>query len=193
MHKSNADLLQRKTKYDDNMRTCGFCPVAYAATMHAIYNMPGHLIRRLQQLSSSIFAEQMRAAGSDLTSPQFAALTMLQEHPGIDQATLAGLIAHDRATIGGVIERLCAKGLIERRTNPSDRRAKVLALTPEGEKRIAIIRPIVETMQKTLLVGLNETEKAEFIRLAAKVAAAGNDRTRAPLRMPKEKPDNPSR
>ncbi|WP_417206826.1 MarR family winged helix-turn-helix transcriptional regulator [Antarctobacter sp.] len=154
--------------------------------------MPGHLIRRLQQLSSSIFAEQMRAVGSDLTSPQFAALTMLQEHPGIDQATLAGLIAHDRATIGGVIERLCAKGLIERRTNLTDRRAKVLALTPEGEKRIAYIRPIVETMQKNLLVGLTETEKAEFIRLAAKVAAAGNDRTRAPLRLPKDKPESPA-
>lgn len=173
------------------MRTCDFCPVAYPADMHAIYTMPGHLIRRLQQLSASMFAEQMRAAGSDLTSPQFAALTMLQEHPGIDQATLAGLIAHDRATIGGVIERLCAKGLIERRTNPSDRRAKVLALTPEGEARIADIRPIVETMQKNLLVGLDEAEKAEFIRLAAKVATAGNDRSRAPLRMPKDKTDKP--
>ncbi|WP_349773890.1 hypothetical protein [Mameliella alba] len=69
--------------------------------MKAIYTMPGHLIRRLQQLSASIFAERMREAGVDLTSPQFAALAMLQEHPGIDQATLAGMIAHDRATIGG--------------------------------------------------------------------------------------------
>lgn len=155
--------------------------------MHAIYTMPGHLIRRLQQLSSSIFAEQMRTAGVDLTSPQFAALTMLQDNPGIDQATLAGLIAHDRATIGGVVERLCAKGLIERRTNPNDRRAKVLALTPTGEDRIAQIRPIVETMQKKLLVGLDDAEKEEFIRLASKIAAAGNDRSRAPLRMPKDK------
>lgn len=163
------------------------CPSDHGP-MKDIYTMPGHLIRRLQQLSASIFAERMREAGVDLTSPQFAALAMLQEHPGIDQATLAGMIAHDRATIGGVIERLCAKGLIERRTNPKDRRAKVLALTPEGAERIAHIRPIVEEMQRNLLVGLDEDEKREFIRLATKVAIAGNDRTRAPLRMPPEKP-----
>lgn len=161
--------------------------------MTDIYTMPGHLIRRLQQLSASIFAERMRAEGVDLTSPQFAALAMLQENPGIDQATLAGLIAHDRATIGGVVERLCAKGLIERRTNPDDRRAKVLILTPEGEDRIARIRPIVEDMQDKLLVGLTDEEKQEFIRLATKVSLAGNDRTRAPLRMPREKSDTAGR
>ncbi|MBY6162050.1 MarR family winged helix-turn-helix transcriptional regulator [Mameliella alba] len=153
--------------------------------MKAIHTMPGHLIRRLQQLSSSVFAEQMRAAGVDLTSPQFAALAMLQEHPGIDQATLAGMIAHDRATMGGVVERLCAKGLIERRTNPNDRRAKVLDLTPEGKARITHIRPIVEDMQRNLLSGLDEDEQREFLRLATKLAEAGNDRTRAPLRLPK--------
>ena len=158
--------------------------------MHAIYNMPGHLIRRLHQLSSSIFAEHMRAAGIDLTSPQFAALTVLRDHPGIDQATLAGLIAHDRATMGGVVERLCAKDLIERRINPNDRRARVLVLTPKGEESVAAIRPIVETMQDTLLVGLDSTEKAEFLRLAAKVAAAGNDQTRAPLRRLKDQSDD---
>ena len=36
--------------------------------------MPGHLIRRLHQLSTATFSEQMKAAGIDMTSVQFAAL-----------------------------------------------------------------------------------------------------------------------
>ena len=79
--------------------------------MSEIYTMPGHLIRRLQQISISVFTERMKALGHDLTAPQFATLAVLSQSPGIDQATLAGLIAHDRPTIGGVVERLEAKGL----------------------------------------------------------------------------------
>lgn len=150
--------------------------------------MPGHLIRRLQQISASVFAERMKAVGVDLTSPQYAALALLREHPGIDQATLAGLIAHDRPTIGGVVERLAAKGLVERRTSATDRRAKRLELTRRGKRLLARLQPIVEALQKEILPGLSESERREFVRLAAKVAEAGNARSRAPLSRPAAKP-----
>ena len=155
--------------------------LAYPARMTIIYTMPGHLIRRLQQISVSVFAEQMKAAGSDLTSPQFAALAMLRDHPGIDQATLAGLIAYDRPTIGGVVDRLVAKGFVARTTNPEDRRAKVLTLTPEGDAALTRLIPVVEACQDAILPGLTNSEKAEFIRLAGKIAEAGNTLSRVPL------------
>ncbi|WP_292685703.1 MarR family transcriptional regulator [Novosphingobium sp.] len=75
-----------------------------------IYGMPGHLIRRLQQQSTQVFAARMREAGFDITPVQFAAMDALAARPGIDQATLAQLIAYDRATIGGVVDRLEGKG-----------------------------------------------------------------------------------
>lgn len=151
--------------------------------MSDIYNMPGHLIRRLQQLSASVFAEHVKAQGYDLTSPQYAALSMIELHPRIDQATLAGLIAFDRPTIGGVVDRLVGKGYVKRDTNPADRRARVLTLTPTGVETLRHLRPIVVQSQTEILPGLTEEERGEFIRLAAKIAAAGNDRTRAPLRL----------
>ena len=161
-------------------RACGASRPAYDRPMSEIYGMPGHLIRRLQQISASVFAERMRALGLDLTSPQYAALSILAERPGIDQATLAGLIAHDRPTIGGVVERLEAKGLAERRVNPSDRRARLLRLTSEGEALLARLRPVVRALQAEILPGLTGEERAEFVRLASKVAEAGNARARAP-------------
>lgn len=147
---------------------------AYPERMLAIHTMPGHLIRRLNQISTSVFAERMRVAGLDMTSPQFAALSALQGRPGIDQATLAGLIAYDRATIGGVVDRLIAKGLVTRARNPDDGRAKILTLTPEGLALLARMTPLVEALQDAILPGLTPEEKTCFIALAAKVATAGH-------------------
>lgn len=152
--------------------------------MIEIYTMPGHLIRRLQQISVSVFSDRMRALGHDLTSPQFATLAVLAAAPGIDQATLADMIAHDRPTIGGVVERLEAKGLVTRHRNPTDRRARVLALTDAGEALLAALLPAVRAIQPDLLPGLTPAERAEFTRLAAKVATAGNATARAPLVLP---------
>ncbi len=157
--------------------------------MIEIYTMPGHLIRRLQQISVSVFAERMRALGSDLTSPQFAALAVLARCPGIDQATLAGLIAHDRPTIGGVVERLEAKGLLARRQNETDRRAKILTLTDQGTALLDRLLPDVRRIQADILPGLSDEERAAFIRLAAKVAEAGNASSRAPLIVPETRQD----
>jgi MarR family transcriptional regulator, temperature-dependent positive regulator of motility len=149
--------------------------------MSDIYLMPGHLIRRLQQISSSIFAQHMKAAGTDLTSPQFAALAMINDHPLIDQATLAGAIAFDRATIGGVVDRLVTKKFVERSTNPNDRRSRALKLTPEGADVLSRLRPVVAACQDAILPSLSADEKAEFIRLAAKIASSENEQSRAPL------------
>lgn len=144
--------------------------------------MPGHLIRRLNQISVALFAERMGRAGLRLTPVQFAALSALESNPGIDQASLAGLIAHDRATLGKVIDRLEARGLILRATAEHDRRAKTLALSAAGVSMLATARPIVEALQPAITAGLDADEQAEFLRLLSKVTLAGNALSRAPLR-----------
>ena len=149
--------------------------------MTDIYDMPGHLIRRMQQLSVSVFANGIKKLGVDLTSPQFAALVVLHKHPGIDQATLGGLIAHDRPTIGGVISRMIDKGLVERKVSDMDRRAKLLKLTDSGEEMLKKLRPEVAKMQSDILPGLTNEERDQFIRLSKKIAEAGNDMTGAPF------------
>jgi MarR family transcriptional regulator, temperature-dependent positive regulator of motility len=135
--------------------------------------MAGHLIRRLHQQSSQVFQTQTQAAGFDLTSVQFAALDAVAQQPGIDQASLAGTIGFDRATIGGVIDRLEAKGLVERFVNAQDRRARQLHLTPEGEQQLAAIRPVVEGLQAEILAPLSRAERAAFLALAHKALGLG--------------------
>ena len=78
------------------------------------HSFPGHLIRRLHQISTNIFMLRVKEAGCDLTPVQFAAMQALKASPDIDQAQIASLIAYDRATIGGVLKRLEKKGYIKR-------------------------------------------------------------------------------
>lgn len=145
--------------------------------------MPGHLIRRLHQISVSIFSESVAEAGFDITAVQFAALSVLKDYPGIDQVTLAGMIAYDRVTIGGVIDRLEQKGYLTRTISPRDRRARELHITDEGLAVQRTLLPIVREAQEVMLAGLGEEERAAFMSMLNRLTEAGNEKSRAPLRL----------
>lgn len=129
-------------------------------------DMAGHLIRRLHQQSTALFVQRTQAAGFDLTPIQFAALDAIHNQPGTDQARLAEMIAYDRATIGGVIERLEQKGWVRRVTSARDRRARELSMTPAGERVFKALMPVVHDVQEEILQSLNGTERARFLDLA---------------------------
>ena len=143
---------------------------------------PGHLARRFQQIAVAIFHAEVEEAGHDLTPVQYAALATLGTRPGIDQATLAGLIAYDRTTITGVVDRLVQKGLAVRQASSRDRRARELQITDEGRRILCGIEPAVEAAQRIILRGLTTDEAGEFLRLLRKAIAAGNELSRAPWR-----------
>lgn len=152
-----------------------------------IHTMPGHLIRRLNQISVALFMERLSAAGLNLTPVQFAALSAVDENPGIDQATVAGMIAYDRATLGKVIDRLDSRGLVSRRVSPQDRRARELTLTEAGAALLQAARPHVQDLQPEILAGLDDGERETLMQLLQKAALAGNELSRAPLITPRTK------
>ena len=143
---------------------------------------PGHLARRFQQIAAAVFHAEVENAGYDLTPVQYAALTAVRSNPGIDQATLAGLIAYDRTTITGVVDRLVQKGLAVRAVSSHDRRAHALQITEAGKRTLRGIEPAVQAAQRAMLRGLTAGEAKELMRLLHKAIAAGNELSRAPLR-----------
>lgn len=149
--------------------------------MTQIHDLPGHLIRRLHQISVAVFTAQTKAAGFELTPVQYAALATLGDHPGIDQATLAGLIAYDRVTIGGVLSRLESRGYVERKIRHDDRRARALTLTERGESLLQTIRPAVRATQEQLLATLEPAERDSLMQLMRKLTETGNQLSRAPF------------
>ena len=128
--------------------------------------MAGHLIRRLHQLSTQVFVQRTQAAGFDLTPVQFAALDAIHTHPAVDQARVAELIAYDRATMGGVIDRLEKKGWISRVVSERDRRSRELSLSPEGERLYTAVMPLVQALQADILLPLSSADRERFLKLA---------------------------
>lgn len=132
-------------------------------------DMAGHLIRRLHQQATQVFVQRTQAAGFDLTPVQFAALDAIHAQPATDQARVAEMIAYDRATIGGVIDRLEQKGWVRRVVNQRDRRARELSLTGEGERMYTALLPVIRSLQDDILQPLGEAERARFLKLARRV------------------------
>jgi DNA-binding MarR family transcriptional regulator len=130
---------------------------------------PGHLIRRAQQIAVSIFADSL--AASDITPVQFAILNALSETPDIDQVTLSKRVAFDPATSGSVIRRLEAKGWLARQAHATDRRRKLLVVTPAGLQALAGMQTAVADVQSQILAPLNADEQKQFVDMLARLVA----------------------
>src|SRR3984957_16359268 len=71
-----------------------------------------------------------RAAQFGITRAQWAVMARLDRQEGLKQSELAEMLDLQPITLTRLLDRLCEHGLIERRSDPLDRRAKRLFLTP---------------------------------------------------------------
>ena len=140
--------------------------------------LPGHHIRRLQQIAVAIFLQETEAHG--VTPVQYAALQTVGNTPGIDQRTLAGTIGFDTSTIAGVIDRLEARALLKRNASPDDRRVRLLVLTDAGRALLDAIAPSMQRAQARMLEPLPSRERTEFMRMLRVLVTANNELSRAP-------------
>jgi DNA-binding MarR family transcriptional regulator len=138
------------------------------ATSFDFTQAPGYLIRRAHQTSMAIFAEEL--GGYEVTSLQFAILQALVDEPGADQITVAQRVALDAATSGSVIMRLEERGWLRREASPTDKRRKLLWLTPEGEKMAMEMKKPAKKVQQRLLESLSEAERVQFVALLKRIS-----------------------
>lgn len=95
----------------------------------------------------------------------YSSLQTICKSPGIDQGTLAKTIGFDTSTIGNVIDRLESHGLVKREISPTDKRARQVTATPEGEQLLAKVVPPMLGSQDLFLEPLPLKERKEFMRL----------------------------
>jgi MarR family transcriptional regulator, lower aerobic nicotinate degradation pathway regulator len=162
-----------------------------AAAALELDDLPGHHIRRLQQIAVAIFLQETEAHG--VTPVQYAVLHAVAAKPGIDQRTLARQVALDTSTIGGVIDRLEARGLVQRRPSAEDRRVRLLTLLDEGTALLQAATPGMLRAQQRMLEPLPARERQAFVKLLRILVKANNGMSRAPseegaLRRPQGRP-----
>jgi DNA-binding MarR family transcriptional regulator len=148
----------------------------------ALYQEPGHLIRRAQQIAVSKFHD---IQGRHVTPIQYAVLKTLHETPGVDQVTLAQLIALDTSSTADIAARLEAKGWILREVLP--RRQRKLSLTPEGAAVLQELRPGADLMYSGMMSHLEPAEQQEFMRLLGKFVHLNDPQFQAKNRKTKTK------
>jgi DNA-binding MarR family transcriptional regulator len=129
----------------------------------------GHLIRRAQQIAVSTFHA---VHGRHVTPVQYAILRTLADSPGIDQVTLAQMVALDTSTAADIAARLETKGWLVREVLP--RRQRSLHLTDLGRRVLEDIGPVVPVMQDALLATLDPHERGELLRLLRKLVQYGD-------------------
>ena len=110
-------------------------------------------------------AYEVRLTDLDLNLSQASLLAYLFEAGPITQSRLASRLGMGRAATGLVINALEGRGLIERRENPDDRRAWLIALRPEGAKMAEPIFEMDAGLRSELRVGISRPERQQLAGL----------------------------
>ena len=103
-------------------------PAASAAPPDFDYLILLYDVARLMRLRAD-----QRARLDGMTRAQWIILTWLERQPGLSQNELAGLVEVEPITVGRLIDRLEARGFVERRPDPGDRRVRRLHLKPAAQ------------------------------------------------------------
>ena len=102
------------------------------------------------------YADQ-RAREFGMTRAQWAVLARVERSEGLKQCELAEVLDLQPITLTRLIDRLCDGGLIERRSDPDDRRAKRLYLTPAARPVLDGLTRLGKDMMATVLSGIEPT------------------------------------
>ncbi|MDD2309540.1 MAG: MarR family transcriptional regulator [Desulfuromonadaceae bacterium] len=130
----------------------------------------GLLTRRWRQALDSEF----QAAG--LTDATWRPLLHLHHlGDGVRQKDLAASVGIEGPSLVRLIDTLVIKGLIQRSEDGTDRRAKLLCLTPEGQLIVARIREIVTALENELLSPFSDVAIAQFGQFILSLESTIND------------------
>ena len=154
------------------------------------HRVPAHLARRFQQICLGIASEVTQSAG--LTPTEYAVIAALDDAPDTDQSRLAGFLGMDPVSAHHILRRLEMAGLVERRIDPEDRRARVVRLTPQGHALRQDLHADALAAQDRILAPLTAPERSVFVDMLARLVQAhdayaipGNGRRRvAPPDLP---------
>lgn len=140
-----------------------------------VRRVPLSLARRFFQICNAAVAEGCAAEGlTPLQGGVLAYLNKADGEPDIDQIGLAARMGIDRARTSQLVEELVGMGLVERRVNGADRRARLLRLTPHGEKVRVRLRGPTSAGQMRVFAALNDRERELFLGLLVRLVESNN-------------------
>jgi DNA-binding MarR family transcriptional regulator len=121
----------------------------------------GFLLHDVSRLMRKRF--EQRAGVLGFTRSQWQVLVHLAKNEGIHQAGLADILEVEPISLMRILDKLEARGLIERRQHPKDRRVWLLYLTPDAHPSLAVLFKIGERTRAEALAGLSAPLQAQLV------------------------------
>ena len=143
----------------------------------------------LQQASYALLTEMNAGLESLGILPRGHCVLSAAMTGSYSQSELANMIGLDKTTMVVLMDELESAGLAKREPSPTDRRARVIAVTPKGKRKAAQADEIIERIQRDVLGSLPARERDAFVdaltrlvgtRLAAPVECEKHVRRRTP-------------
>ncbi len=107
--------------------------------------------------------DQKARATHAMTRAQWVILSRLERQPGMSQNEMAAICEVEPITVARLIDRLEARGLVERRADPADRRIRRLHLLPAAKPILATINHARELMNERIIAGLDAKTRETLI------------------------------
>ena len=128
----------------------------------------GFLLSQLGLLSASNFARLVAPLG--VTPPHVGLLRAITDSPGRSQQALADEFGMPASRMVVLLDDLEARGLVERRRDPADRRVHLLHATPEGVDLMTRVEEAGKDAERRLLQALSAAERKQLKDLLLRIA-----------------------
>lgn len=132
----------------------------------------GFLMRQI--MSSILLMADRRLAEHDLTHAQWVPLFKLAHGDCTTMAELSRTLQQDPAAMTRALDRLEAKGLVQRVRSVSDRRVQNLELTDAGRQVAAVVPAVLADILNLHLAGFSEAEWRSLVDLLRRMRANGD-------------------
>lgn len=131
----------------------------------------GFLVGDTARLLRRRFEKALAEADTGLTAGEARTLAFVEHYPDQRQGALAERFGVEPMTMCGFLDRLENAGLVSRRPDPSDRRAKLVALTPAAEPVLDRIHAEAISIRRAALAGMSRQEMNTIYALLERMHA----------------------
>ena len=122
-------------------------------------------IYRLARLMRQNLQKALKSGGLDVTAEQYFLLYRLLQKDGVAQSELADRVLKDYPNLTRHIDSLEKKGLVERQSDPADRRKYLIYLTDTGRQQMDLAVPIIQEERQRLFGDYDQNSLQELQRI----------------------------
>jgi DNA-binding MarR family transcriptional regulator len=155
-------------RYDTNVRSMQRPTNAANALPYALTGDAGYLAVRLGYDAQRRF--EAAVSELDLRPAEYDYLSTVAEFGPLSQRDVATILSVDASRVVALTDSMQARGIVDRSTDPADRRRNLISLTPTGTALVQKARRVAQRAEAELLAPLNDAERETLRTLLRRVA-----------------------